>query len=239
VPALSIIIPVYNAEETIQACIESALDQTFTDFEIIVCDGKSVDSTLDLLTKYQDRIILSSKSDQGIYDAMNRGLDLAQGEWVYFLGADDVLANKETLHKTFSSVKEKVELILGRARHEHLNSTKVPVEYRSSLDKRILWRNTVHHQSAFYHRSLFNDFRYNIEYKVLADYHFNIKLFLEKARAVEVDTLIAICDARGISKQFSTSLYKEELRLKSSLLSWNQMLVQRVWVWLKYLWKNT
>ncbi len=238
-PALSIIIPVYNGEETIQACIDSVLGQTFTDFEIIVCDGKSADNTIELLAKYQDRILLSSESDCGIYDAMNRGLDLAQGEWVYFLGADDELASKDVLREVFSSVDKRAHLILGRARHEHLSSSKVPIEYRSTLDKKILWRNTVHHQSAFYRRSLFADFRYSVEYKVLADYHLNIKLFLDDVRTVEVDTLIAICDARGISKQFETSLYREELKLKASLLTGSQMLVQRVWVWLKYLWKNT
>ena len=130
-------------------------------------------------------------------------------------------------------------MILGKAKHENLQSSKIPAEYRSSLSSKILWRNTVHHQSAFYVGSLFSEFRYDIGYKVLADYHLNLKLYTQGVQAAEIDDLIAICDASGLSKQFNTDLYKEEVRLKSSVLSPASMLVQRIWIWVKYIWKNT
>ena len=238
-PTLSIIIPVFNGGKTLDSCLQSILSQTYNDYEVIVCDGQSTDDTLGILSKHADKVVLSSVQDKGVYDAMNRGLNLASGDWIYFLGADDVLANSKVLDSVFSHDYQGVDLVLGMAKHENLSSKKVPVDYRSSLSSKTLWRNTVHHQSAFYHKSIFTDFRYNIEYKILADYHLNLRLLKSGARSFEIDEVIAVCDASGLSKQFNSSLYKEEIRLKSTVLSPTEMLVQRMWIWIKFLWKNS
>jgi putative colanic acid biosynthesis glycosyltransferase len=239
VPKLSIIIPVFNGGKTLGACLQSIVSQTFEDFEIIVCDGDSLDETAKIIEKYGEQIIVSTQKDRGVYDAMNRGLDIATGEWIYFLGADDRLADSKVLSSVFSRSYDAISLILGKAKHENLKSSKVPVEYRSSLSSKIIWRNSVHHQSAFYHNLLFTDFRYDLDYEVLADYHLNLKLYKQGVATRELDDLIAVCDADGLSKQFNVDLYKEEIRLKSSVLSPNSMVIQRCWIWIKYLWKNS
>ncbi|MFT5184576.1 MAG: glycosyltransferase involved in cell wall biosynthesis, partial [Flavobacteriales bacterium] len=109
------------------ACLQSIVSQTFEDFEIIVCDGDSLDETAKIIEKYGEQIIVSTQKDRGVYDAMNRGLDIATGEWIYFLGADDRLADSKVLSSVFSRSYDAISLILGKAKHENLKSSKVPV----------------------------------------------------------------------------------------------------------------
>lgn len=89
---LSVIIPTYNSENTIEKCLDSLLAQTFKDFEICIIDGGSLDNTLTIATCYRTQfknIRIVSEPDEGVYDAMNRGIDFASGKWLYFLGSDD------------------------------------------------------------------------------------------------------------------------------------------------------
>ncbi|MDR2410857.1 MAG: glycosyltransferase, partial [Bacteroidales bacterium] len=86
-PVLSIIIPTYNSSKTINRCLDSILCQSYSNYEILVMDGLSSDNTLELVKAYNDRRIqIYSGKDNGIYDAMNKGIALAKGEWLYFSG---------------------------------------------------------------------------------------------------------------------------------------------------------
>src|SRR5688572_23331397 len=91
-PMFSIIIPTLNSEAHIRRSLESVLHQSFPNFEILIVDGLSVDQTLSIVQQENDaRITTYSEKDHGIYDAMNKGITLAKGKWLYFLGSDDVL----------------------------------------------------------------------------------------------------------------------------------------------------
>ena len=95
-PFISIIIPTFNAESTILKALESILQQTFKDFEILIIDGLSKDKTIEIVENLKDsRIKIHSDKDIGIYDAMNKGIHYAQGKWLYFIGSDDYLYNNE------------------------------------------------------------------------------------------------------------------------------------------------
>jgi glycosyltransferase involved in cell wall biosynthesis len=94
---ISIITVCFNAAKTIEDTIESVLDQDYIDVEYIIKDGVSTDDTLSILEKYQDRVMLISKSDKGIYDAMNQGIELATGEVIGILNADDVYAHNKVI----------------------------------------------------------------------------------------------------------------------------------------------
>ncbi len=100
---LSIITVVFNDVKHIEKTIQSVLQQTFTDYEYIVVDGASTDGTLDIIKKYKDKLILKSEPDRGIYDAMNKGLAMARGEYVVFLNSGDLFYEKTTLEKIFST----------------------------------------------------------------------------------------------------------------------------------------
>lgn len=97
-PLISIIIPTYNCENTFTIALKSVLSQDLEEKEIIIVDGGSSDGTLDLLNKYDQQIdYWISEPDNGIYDALNKGIDLANGEWLYFLGSDDKLYDNHVL----------------------------------------------------------------------------------------------------------------------------------------------
>jgi glycosyltransferase involved in cell wall biosynthesis len=97
-PFFSIIVPTYNSEATLKGCLESVLCQKFTDIEILIIDGMSNDKTLSIAKNYKNPIIrIYTETDEGIYDAMNKGIKQSQGKWLYFLGSDDELYDNEVL----------------------------------------------------------------------------------------------------------------------------------------------
>ncbi|MCB0762145.1 MAG: glycosyltransferase [Flavobacteriales bacterium] len=237
-PVFSVVIPVFNAARTLPRCLDSLLQQDFSDFEVIVCDGVSTDGSLEIARQHPIGAHVSSQSDRGVYDAMNRGISLARGEWLLFLGADDHLANAAVLSEIIPYCGGEEQLVLGNAVFEDLKHSRVPGFYRSELTSRILWRNTIHHQSAFYHRSLFENAFYDMRFSVLADYHFNLHLHRAKIAWKHVDVTVAVCGGGGVSKNFNAGLYKEEWRLKREVLGWPMAVIQLPWLAMKFLWKN-
>ena len=90
-PRLSIINPTFNSAKTLSRCLDSVISQSFTDWEVLMMDGVSNDDTIKIASSYQDsRIRIYSEPDKGIYDAMNKGIDKAHGEWLYFIDSDDI-----------------------------------------------------------------------------------------------------------------------------------------------------
>ena len=104
-PKISIITPTYNSEKSIESCILSVANQTYKNIEHLIIDGQSSDNTLGIVKNYAERfshLRVISERDNGIYDAMNKGIDLAQGEWIYFLGSDDIFYDEHVLEDLFS-----------------------------------------------------------------------------------------------------------------------------------------
>lgn len=97
---ISIITVSYNAAKTIEQTIQSVVNQTYDNIEYIIIDGGSTDGTVDIIKKYEDKIAYwVSEPDKGIYDAMNKGILKASGEYIYFLGADDWLYNESVMER--------------------------------------------------------------------------------------------------------------------------------------------
>lgn len=177
-PKISIIIPTYEASKTLSVALESILEQSFTDYEILIIDGLSTDNTVEIAKSYNDkRIRIISERDNGIYDAMNKGIRLAEGEWIYFLGSDDRLYDCEVLNIIYQTIKNNGwDVIYGDV--VFAISGKV---YDGEFTKLKLLEKNICHQSIFTKKSVFNKTGlFNIEYKALADWHFNIKWFNNK-----------------------------------------------------------
>ena len=97
---ISIVTVSFNAVKTIEQTILSVINQTYENIEYIIIDGGSTDGTIDIIKKYEDQISYwVSEKDKGIYDAMNKGIDIATGDYVYFIQSADVL-NKNILNET-------------------------------------------------------------------------------------------------------------------------------------------
>lgn len=196
-PKISIIIVVFNGAKTLSQAIDSVLGQTYNSVELIVVDGGSTDGTLDVLKKYKaENVSWKSEPDKGIYDAMNKGIKMAKGEWLYFLGADDTFYNKDILHKIFSNPQNiDCDFLYG-----NVYSLAIKRKYDGPFDEnRILFQN-ICHQAVFYKKEIFESTGfYNDSYKTFADWDLNIRCFFNpKIRIKYIDFVIANFAAGGL-----------------------------------------
>ena len=121
-PKISIVIAVLNQKQYLQKAIASVVNQDFTDYELIIVDGKSTDGTLDIIRKYESKISYwESAEDKNVYDAMNKAIAKTNGDWLYFLGADDEIC-KTTFKNIFTSHLEECYLVLGNINTKIINS---------------------------------------------------------------------------------------------------------------------
>lgn len=234
---LSIILPVYNAGAHITACLRS-LAELSPSAEVILCDGGSDDDTLERVRKAKlpHLKIIDTTGDKGIYDAMNRGIEAASGTYLYFMGADDRLHSAKALDAMVSHAEAK--LILARVRQEEPRHPKVPEWCTPAWGRQLLLRNCVHHQGAIYHRSVFDNYRYPLAFGILADYHLNLRLWLDGVQPEMHDVHLATCGSDGISKRFTRALYREEWEMKKTILPLRYRWWQPLWLVLKYLRKQ-
>lgn len=195
VPQVSVITVVLNGAATIAQTLESVREQSQVDVEHIIIDGVSIDGTIDILGGFQsNHLRWVSEPDQGIYEAMNKGIALARGEWLLFLGADDMLADSTVLADIFVGRElATYDLICGNSLYD----------YGKRCVPRLDWRarifNTIHHQAAFYRRQLFDDFRYRMDIPVVADYELNFRIYMQHRGVLYLDRNIAICGSQGVS----------------------------------------
>jgi glycosyltransferase involved in cell wall biosynthesis len=198
-PKISVIIVVFNGARTLPQAIESVLRQTYKNVELIVVDGGSTDGTLDILRKYEsNNFIWKSEPDKGIYDAMNKGIMMAHGEWLHFLGADDTLINDKVLENVFNNESHVgIDFLYGNV--YFLSLKKV---YDGPFDEdKILFKN-ICHQSIFYKKFIHEKMGYyNMEYKLFADWDFNIRCFLNsEIKRKYIDVVVANFAEGGLSK---------------------------------------
>ena len=238
-PLISVILPVFNGADTLEAALHSIVSQTYRPVELIVVDGKSSDRTLDILHSHRDAVsVLISESDCGIYDAINKGIRRSSGEWIYILGADDALASSDTFEKMLSLVEPQTRLIIGDVAYTGEKQSLVPRVHQSKWSRQLWWRNTLHQQGALYHRSLFADIQFNIHYRILGDYDFHLQLFNAGVKAEKKLITVANCAAQGTSKRFNRKLYCEEIALKKQHLPFAILMLNVPLIFLKYLLKQ-
>lgn len=220
-PIISVITVCLNAAATIRQTIESVIRQNYENIEYIIIDGESTDETLILVGNYKEHINhITSEKDSGIYDAMNKGIDMAKGDILYFLNADDTLVDSEVFHRVanvFSNDPE-VSLVYGdviwRTGKENILS-KQP----DRITREFLARRTLLHQSAFMKRELFKEIgSYDIRFRVVADYKWFLEYFLRYGgRYQYISKPIAFVGVDGVSS--STDWETERLQVMSGIFS--------------------
>lgn len=210
-PLLSIIIPTFNSESTLSIALDSIVGQTFKNWEVVIIDGVSTDATLTIAEKYKRQfssIKLLSEKDKGIYDAMNKGISLAKGEWLYFMGSDDSLFQSTTLEQ-FADLKElkNNEIVYGNVYSTHFNGSYDGLfTYSKFINKNIC------HQAIFFRKSVFKKTgKYNLKYKAYADWNHNINWFFSsKISKVHIDQVIANFAYGGFSSVFDDTAFKTD-----------------------------
>ena len=196
-----------------QKTIYSIKNQTFKNYEVWIIDGGSNKESINYLDTLKSPIFYQSEKDNGIYNAMNKGVSLSLGEWIYFLGSGDVLHDDYVLENLFlKNYSEDNSIVYGNINYFSKNEL---VSVFNSKWNHLFWlKNTLHHQSAFYRRNLFTNRKFDENFKVLADYDFNLNLFKSRINSQKVNLKIANCNYKGISKNYNWNLYKEDYLLK-------------------------
>jgi glycosyltransferase involved in cell wall biosynthesis len=203
-PLISIITVVYNCVNTLEETIISVINQDFDNIEYVIIDGGSTDGTIEIIKKYQDKITLwVSEPDNGIYDAMNKGVKLATGQFVQFLNAGDIFVNSNTLYNVSEHLKMKATISL----FGYLIDNK---KYQSNLTFWGLLRGMPCHQAMFYKWEYLSEFPFNIKFKYSADYH-NLLNGIFYNTFLVFDETVVVYDTNGIS---SNPLVKNDIRME-------------------------
>lgn len=192
-PKISVITVCYNVVDKIEETLKSVIGQSYRNLEYIVVDGGSTDGTVRMLEKYERHLKWVSETDKGIYDAMNKGVTIASGDWIYFLGAGDTLLN---VLKIVTAQMADVNCIY----YGNVFMKSLQRYYDGYFPAHKLAVLNICHQSIFYPASIFKKYRYNLKYKYLADHHLNILCFGDKIFKFKYLPLtICIYEGNGLS----------------------------------------
>ncbi|HXV21051.1 MAG TPA: glycosyltransferase family 2 protein [Desulfuromonadales bacterium] len=201
-PLVSIVTVVFNGAEHIEQAITSVLGQSYRNFEYIVVDGGSTDGTLDIIRRYEDRIdFWVSEADSGIYNAMNKGLRLAQGELIGLLNADDFY-EPDALEKTVAAYLEKRTegIYYG---NNYVLQEDLSLKYRNHASLRYWLGMSICHQAMFVHRDVYRELGgYREDFRFAADYDFLLRAAAAKVTMVHVEAYLVNYRDTGLTSRY-------------------------------------
>jgi glycosyltransferase involved in cell wall biosynthesis len=215
-PLVSIITVIFNAQEDIPGLIESVASLKKDNVEFIVIDGGSKDGTCELLSQYDSVIdYWVSEPDKGIYDAMNKGIAVAQGSFLFHLNAGDRL-----LHIPFreleAAASNGTDIVAGRVLIDGKE------EFRPQYGFALKLKNTLHHQGTFYKREGFPS--YNLNYRIFADFDANQHLARNGARVEIFDRVVASHQGGGLSDVQTKANVDEFFKVIRNNYGWTHLL---------------
>ncbi len=189
IPLVTVVTVVYNDAEGLRKTIESVIGQTYDNIEYIVIDGGSTDSTLMVIGEYEDKIdYWQSEPDRGIYDAMNKGVELAAGEWLNFMNARDAFYEQDTVEKVFRTAPRDADFIFGHTYFLGGDFNGVVKVW----DFDILWKTMVFtHQSLFTRRTLLKIHPFDTRFKICADYNIIFSAYMDGRKFFNTGEVIA------------------------------------------------
>ncbi len=242
-PRLSIITVVLNDRSHIEGTIYSVLSQMFRDYEYIIIDGGSTDGTLDIINKYSDSIRLISEPDNGLYDAMNKGLEYARGEYVYFLNSGDRIYSADLFERVFSLPEADVYygdvLVVDEDGNEKgLRRLRPP--------ENLTWKDLrrgmlVSHQAFVARREICPKF--DLSYRYSADYDWMIRVLKNARTIVNTKMIFVRYLDNGLTKRNLVKSLKERFNIMAKYYGLVPTLVRHVgfgarltWFYLRNRW---
>jgi glycosyltransferase involved in cell wall biosynthesis len=203
-PFFSIITVVFNRALTIDRAISSLHSQSFRNYEHIIIDGGSTDGTLGILNKYKsENTIIVSEPDKGIYDAINKGINLSKGDFIGLLHSDDFYPNKIILAEVHDQItKQGLDVIYGDAKYLKEGSLTIFRNYRSNdfSYKSLRFGNMLAHTTLFVKRSVYGRVGlYDPNYKIAGDFEFICRLFKDNPKAYYLNKTLMMMADGGIS----------------------------------------
>lgn len=207
---ISVVTVCYNAVTVIEETMLSVLNQTYPNVEYIIIDGGSTDGTVDIIKKYAEKLAYwVSEPDKGIYDAMNKGISVATGEYLNFMNAGDSFHNNDVIQSVFSKAYPlNCNVIYGKTKVTYKKGTYIvtPPKIITLLKKMCLC-----HQSIFVRTQAYRNNKFDLSYKIIADYVFLLQLYQRSPDSFHMyHDVVANYDAIGGFSFNNISLMKEE-----------------------------
>lgn len=209
-PLITVITVVLNGEKYLEETIQSVINQTYPNVEYIIVDGGSTDGTLDIIKKYEDKIdYWVSEKDNGIYDAMNKGIKVASGEWINFMNAGDVFYENTILEKLFifSRLDQNACVLYGDTLLQE-GSNYTIIKAKVNMRRRLPY----YHQSSFTKSKILKKYPFNTVYKIAADYEQFLRFKSMNIKMQYVPLAISVYLGNGISEAFKKETIKELYR---------------------------
>lgn len=211
-PKVSIVTVTFNCKDTIEKTICNVLKQTYSNIEYIVIDGNSTDGTKEIIEKYADQLAYwISEPDKGIYDAMNKGIKVATGEWILFRNSGDYFFSPTTIEEVFTWYEDRGEFcIAGRTRFFESDGYYDSVQIGEIKD---IWaRPYFSHPSTFIRTSLQKANLYPSDLRISGDYYFFLKMLTERKPFISTPNIISLFDNEtGVSSKNKALSDKEKL----------------------------
>tara|TARA_Y100001980_G_C14410424_1_gene204189 strand:+ start:38 stop:787 length:750 start_codon:yes stop_codon:yes gene_type:complete len=223
----TIITVVYNDKSNIEKTIKSIITQKFKNFQFIIIDGNSTDGTKDLINKYKDKInVYISEKDEGIYDAMNKGIKLSKGEYINFLNSGDTYSNDNVLQIVYNNIVNNQTKLLSSDFVIHSNDLSYLKKIKTKkITLKSLRKDFNHcHQTIFAHKDIIE--YYNINFSIKADYEWIVKIVqkLNENEIVKIDDYLIYYLKGGFSTQNISNDLKELFILHKNHFGFLQVL---------------
>lgn len=209
----------FNNASDIERTLLSVINQTYTNIEYIIIDGSSTDGTVDVIKRYENRISTwISEPDKGIYDAMNKGLKLASGDYVLFMNSGDEIYNETTVERIFASAPN-ADIYYGETEMYDSNWNSVG-KRRHQVPDKFTWRSfkygmNISHQAIYIKKSI--TVPYDEKYELSADIDWIIKAAKKARTTVKVEGYVAKYLVGGMSKK----RHRQSLRERYEIFSHN------------------
>ncbi|MEG1749616.1 MAG: glycosyltransferase family 2 protein [Tannerellaceae bacterium] len=194
----SIITVTYNSKKTLEKTILSVLGQSYKDYEYIIIDGKSTDGTADVILQYKHALSTwVSEKDQGIYDAMNKGIRIASGKWILFMNSGDLFVDSHVLQMVADEIAtdNATDILYGDILIEKRGSLTIKPAAEPCNKQRMYFC----HQSAFTRTKILKTMPFDTHFKMSADLHFFKRCYYKGLRFKHIKQPVAIFDRNGIS----------------------------------------
>lgn len=255
---VSVITVCFNAQDTIEETIQSVLNQTYKDIEYIIVDGKSTDNTVSIIQRYREKIsCFISEKDNGIYDAMNKGISLITGEIVFFLNSGDLFFNEKVIENIVNYFKANdVDLVYGDVVILDPVELLPRIQVHQGIDRLYFFENNICHQGIFAKTEVFRKYGgFDTSFRITADYEWLLRvLFRYKVRSLYINQIVSVfalgglssdpinfktylCERKKIKKNYYGFLeyFLFENKIFSKLINFS---LRKIYIRMSYLFKN-
>jgi len=205
-PLISIITVVYNGGQFLEETIRSVLNQTYPNIEYLLIDGGSVDNSVETIKRYQNFVdYWLSEKDEGIYDAMNKGINMARGDWIGFINSGDYY-DKDAINQIVSSINNTSNIGIIHGANTYVDIDKSPLHIHYPLDRKC---SIISHPSTFTKRTVFQKLgNYRTDFKFISDLYFYL-ISAKGERKLFISNNLSFMRNNGVTSRFNLRFSKE------------------------------